>query len=166
MKTDPGLHDEIAAGSDRWKEAFHSGLQAMQDRHDLWRDADPGHLAYVLMAAFQGGMLITQAARDIAPLRNALYGAIAPSSHTSRAAHPAVPSTAATIRARTTSASQQAWLPCAIRPGSDRPHGRRSSSSSAGQSGQHPQALADACPPAGPLSGEPGSAGAAPGRPG
>jgi hypothetical protein len=29
------------------------------------------------MAAFQGGMLLTQAARDITPLREALYGAIA-----------------------------------------------------------------------------------------
>jgi TetR/AcrR family transcriptional regulator, transcriptional repressor for nem operon len=77
MKTDPGVHDEIAAGFDRWKEVFRSGLQAMQDRRDLRRDADPDHLAYVLMAAFQGGMLLTQAARDVSPLRNALYGAIA-----------------------------------------------------------------------------------------
>jgi hypothetical protein len=40
-------------------------------------DADPEQLAHTLMAAFQGGMLLTQAARDITPLRNALLGAIA-----------------------------------------------------------------------------------------
>lgn len=31
----------------------------------------------LLMAAFQGGMLLTQAARDHTPLRNALHAAIA-----------------------------------------------------------------------------------------
>jgi hypothetical protein len=77
MKTDLDVHDEIAAGFDRWGEVFRSGLHAMRDRHELRRGADPGHLASVLMAAFQGGMLLTQAARDITPLREALYGAIA-----------------------------------------------------------------------------------------
>jgi hypothetical protein len=77
MKTDLEVHDEIAAGFDRWREVFRSGLHAMRDRHELRRTADPDQLATVLMAAFQGGMLLTQAARDAAPLREALYGAIA-----------------------------------------------------------------------------------------
>ncbi|GAB2800476.1 TetR/AcrR family transcriptional regulator [Actinoallomurus bryophytorum] len=77
MKTDLDVHDEIAAGFDRWREVFRSGLQAMRDRHDLRRGADPDRLASVLMAAFQGGMLLTQAARDVTPLREALYEAIA-----------------------------------------------------------------------------------------
>jgi hypothetical protein len=49
---------------------------ALRDRGDLRRDAEPEQLADVLMAAFQGGMLLAQATRDRAPLRNALDGAI------------------------------------------------------------------------------------------
>ncbi|MGH3783631.1 MAG: TetR/AcrR family transcriptional regulator [Pseudonocardiaceae bacterium] len=77
MKTGLDVHDEIAAGFNRWRDVFRSGLQAMRNRGDLRRDADLDQLADALMAAFQGGMLLTQAVRDVAPLRNALLGAIA-----------------------------------------------------------------------------------------
>jgi AcrR family transcriptional regulator len=77
MKTDLNVHDEITAGFERWKDTFRSGLQAMRDRGDLRRDADLDQLAHALAAAFQGGMLLTQAARDVTPLRDALSGAIA-----------------------------------------------------------------------------------------
>lgn len=77
MKNDLDVHDEVVAGFERWGEVFRSGLQAMKDRGELQRNADPDHLAHMLMAAFQGGMLLTQAARDNTPLRDALYGAIA-----------------------------------------------------------------------------------------
>jgi AcrR family transcriptional regulator len=40
MKTDLDVHDQIAAGFDRWREAFRSGLHAMRDRHDLRRTAN------------------------------------------------------------------------------------------------------------------------------
>lgn len=76
MKTDLDVHDEIAAGFDRWGEVFRAGLRAMRDRGDLRPDADPDRLAHVLMAAFQGGMLLTQGVRDTAPLRDALDSAI------------------------------------------------------------------------------------------
>ena len=33
-------------------------------------------LAHLLLAAFQGGMLLAQIARDIAPLRDSLYAAV------------------------------------------------------------------------------------------
>jgi hypothetical protein len=35
-------------------------------------EADPTRLAYLLLSAFQGGMLLAQVARDIAPLKEAL----------------------------------------------------------------------------------------------
>lgn len=76
MKTDLDVHDEIAATFERWKEMFRSGLAAMRERGELRPDADPERLAQVLMAAFQGGMLLTQAARDVTPLRDALLQAI------------------------------------------------------------------------------------------
>jgi TetR/AcrR family transcriptional repressor of nem operon len=77
MKSDLDVHDEIAAGFTRWRDTFRSGLREMQERGDLRRDADPDALAHALTAAFQGGMLLTQGARNIEPLRDALYGAIA-----------------------------------------------------------------------------------------
>jgi AcrR family transcriptional regulator len=76
MKGDPALHDEVTAGFDRWRELFLRGLTAMRDNGELRQNADLDELAYVLMAAFQGGMLLAQAARDMAPLRAALDNAL------------------------------------------------------------------------------------------
>ena len=75
-KSDMDVRDEIIAGFGRWRDLFERGLTAMRDRGELRRTADPEQLAYALMAAFQGGMLLTQAARDVTPLRTALSTAI------------------------------------------------------------------------------------------
>jgi TetR/AcrR family transcriptional regulator, transcriptional repressor for nem operon len=77
MKTDLDVHDEIMAGFARWRQRLRSGLIAMRERGELGPGADPDHLAAVLMAAFQGGMLLTQATEDVGPLRDALDGALA-----------------------------------------------------------------------------------------
>jgi TetR/AcrR family transcriptional regulator, transcriptional repressor for nem operon len=76
IKSDLDVHDEIAAGFDRWRELFQRGLAAMVARGELRSSADPVRLAYMLMAAFQGGMLLAQSAQDTAPLRAALTAAI------------------------------------------------------------------------------------------
>ena len=76
MKSDLDVQDEIAAGFGRWRDLFERGLTAMHNRGDLRRTADPGELAYALMAAFQGGMLLSQSAHDVGPLRTALAAAI------------------------------------------------------------------------------------------
>jgi TetR/AcrR family transcriptional regulator, transcriptional repressor for nem operon len=76
MKADLDVHAEITDGFSRWKEQFLSGLQAMRARGELRDDAYPERLAHILMAAFQGGMFVAQATDDIAPLRDALDGAI------------------------------------------------------------------------------------------
>jgi TetR/AcrR family transcriptional regulator, transcriptional repressor for nem operon len=76
MKSDLNVHDEITAGFDRWRAVFECGLTAMRARGELRRTADPRHRAYTLMAAFQGGMLLTQSAQDTAPLCAALTAAI------------------------------------------------------------------------------------------
>src|ERR1700749_4867394 len=55
MKGDLDVGDEIAAGFGRWRDLFERGLAAMRERGELRRAADPRQLAYVLMAAFQGG---------------------------------------------------------------------------------------------------------------
>jgi AcrR family transcriptional regulator len=76
MKSDLDVHDEIAAGFDRWRQVFVRGLRAMRDRGELRSETDPERLASVLTAAFQGGMLLAQGARDTGPLRAALGGAL------------------------------------------------------------------------------------------
>jgi TetR/AcrR family transcriptional regulator, transcriptional repressor for nem operon len=76
IKSDLDARDEITAGFDRWRDLFERGLTAMRARGELHRIADPRQLAYALMAAFQGGMLLTQSTHDLAPLRDALNAAI------------------------------------------------------------------------------------------
>ncbi|MEV8565044.1 TetR/AcrR family transcriptional regulator [Streptomyces sp. NPDC051322] len=77
LKTGPEVRDDLADGFDRWEDLFRCGLRAMRDRGELSAAADPEQLTYVLMAAFQGGMLLDQAAASVGPLRAALNGAIA-----------------------------------------------------------------------------------------
>ncbi|MED7828694.1 TetR/AcrR family transcriptional regulator, partial [Streptomyces chiangmaiensis] len=55
---------------------FRDGLQRMQRLGRLSADADPTQLANLLLAAYQGGMLLAQVARNIAPLKDALQAAI------------------------------------------------------------------------------------------
>ena len=77
LKSDLELQDDIAAGFDGWRRRLRAGLVAMQERGRLRADADPDQLADSLTAAFQGGVLLAQAAGDPAPLRNALAAALA-----------------------------------------------------------------------------------------
>jgi AcrR family transcriptional regulator len=77
IKSDLDVHGELADGFDRWEDLFREGLHAMRSHGDIAPSANPDDLAHLLMAAFQGGMLLTQAARDVAPLKAALTGAIA-----------------------------------------------------------------------------------------
>ena len=48
----------------------------MQRLGHISKEANPTRLAYLLLSAFQGGMLLAQVARDIAPLKDALGAAI------------------------------------------------------------------------------------------
>jgi AcrR family transcriptional regulator len=77
LKSDLDVRDAVADGFARWRAQFRDGLTAMRDRGELRSDADLEQLATSLMAAFQGGLLLTQAARDIQPLREALDAALA-----------------------------------------------------------------------------------------
>lgn len=76
IKTDLDVHDELASAFGQWREIFRAGLERMQQLGRLRDDADPIRLANLLPAAFQGGMLLAQAAGEIAPLRDALQTAI------------------------------------------------------------------------------------------
>ena len=69
---DPKARTDLAAVFGRWISAIRDGLQAMQDRGELRADADVPRLAYGLMAAAEGGLLLAKTLRDITPLEAAL----------------------------------------------------------------------------------------------
>ncbi|MGW1880188.1 TetR/AcrR family transcriptional regulator [Streptomyces sp. NPDC001975] len=77
VKNEPSHRDAVAEGFERWQELFRRGLSKMRERGELRPEADPAALAHLLTAAFQGGALLDQAAGESAPLRDALYGALA-----------------------------------------------------------------------------------------
>jgi AcrR family transcriptional regulator len=76
IKTDLDVHDELASAFDQWRDIFRDGLERMQQLGRISAEADPTQLANLLLAAYQGGMLLAQVARDVAPLRDALQTAI------------------------------------------------------------------------------------------
>jgi AcrR family transcriptional regulator len=59
-----------------WEENVRAGLTAMRERGALRPDADPARLALTVLAALQGGLLLTQVRRETTPVEVALDGAI------------------------------------------------------------------------------------------
>lgn len=76
IEADREMHDDLAAGYDQWIALFRAGLESMRERGDLRRDADPRHLAVSLVAAHQGGAMLTHATGDPQPLRAAVNAAV------------------------------------------------------------------------------------------
>lgn len=66
----------LAAGFARWTDYFILGLERMQASGRLRPEADPKRLATGIMVALQGGLLLAQTQRDIAPLAIALEMAL------------------------------------------------------------------------------------------
>jgi TetR/AcrR family transcriptional regulator, transcriptional repressor for nem operon len=62
----------LVDGFARWESAIRDGIAAMRERGELRADADPEQLALAVLAALQGGLLLTQARRDSAPLQSSL----------------------------------------------------------------------------------------------
>jgi len=76
VEADADIHADLADGYDQWIELFQSGLAEMRRRGELRPDADPRHLATSLVAAHQGGALLTFITDDPEPLRAALTAAV------------------------------------------------------------------------------------------
>ena len=76
VEADVHVHRDLADGYDQWIALFHDGLTAMRDRGELRPEADPRHLAVTLVAAHQGGALLTFVTDDPEPLRTALVAAV------------------------------------------------------------------------------------------
>lgn len=77
LEADDDVLDDLAAGYDRWLAVFQTGLAAMRQRGDLDTDADPHHLAVALVAAHQGGTLLTHVTGTGEPFRAAVDAALA-----------------------------------------------------------------------------------------
>jgi TetR/AcrR family transcriptional regulator, transcriptional repressor for nem operon len=71
-ETDPQARARIAAGFERWSAAIGDGLRDMHASGHLPADTDPDDLAVTLLAALQGGLLLTQVQHDTRPLETAV----------------------------------------------------------------------------------------------
>ena len=71
-ETDPEARAQVCDGFKRWEATIRNGLREMHTRGRLAPDADPDTLALALLAALQGGLLLTQIQRDTKPLEAAL----------------------------------------------------------------------------------------------
>lgn len=61
--------DDLAAGYEGWIELFYDGLSAMRSNGELTEQADPHHLAVALVAAHQGGTMLSFATGTQEPFR-------------------------------------------------------------------------------------------------
>jgi AcrR family transcriptional regulator len=71
-ETDAAARLAAARGLRRWEARIRDGLLAMHARGDLPAGTDPEDLALAMLAALQGGLLLTQIQRDTRPLEVAL----------------------------------------------------------------------------------------------
>src|SRR5918996_4354014 len=71
---DEQARSDLADSLGRWQRKVSDGLRSMQARGKLDPGADPDELATSTLAMIQGGLVLTQASRDLSQLRVALDG--------------------------------------------------------------------------------------------
>jgi TetR/AcrR family transcriptional repressor of nem operon len=71
-ENDTEAREDLAAGYRRWQEAIRAGLAAMADRGEFLPGTDIERLAIALLAALQGGLLLSKTLRDGIHLETAL----------------------------------------------------------------------------------------------
>jgi TetR/AcrR family transcriptional regulator, transcriptional repressor for nem operon len=71
-ESDPEARADLAAGFARWEDAIAAGIRAMHDRGELPAEVDPDRLALALLAAHQGGLVLTQVRREPTALEASL----------------------------------------------------------------------------------------------
>lgn len=69
---DPELEATIRAGMAQWRDALASGVAKMQAAGEVDASADPQRLAVAILAAIQGGLVLSQPERSSWPLEAAL----------------------------------------------------------------------------------------------
>jgi TetR/AcrR family transcriptional regulator, transcriptional repressor for nem operon len=76
VESDDETRRDLAAGYERLLELFRRGIETMRSSGELRGDADADALAQSILAALQGGLLLTQTLRRVDPLRNSLDAAL------------------------------------------------------------------------------------------
>jgi TetR/AcrR family transcriptional regulator, transcriptional repressor for nem operon len=76
-ETSATYRNDLARSFNEWEGAIREGIRAMRARGELPGDSDPDQLALALLAAVQGGLLLTKVRRSTAPLEAALDAMIA-----------------------------------------------------------------------------------------
>jgi AcrR family transcriptional regulator len=76
--TDPELASTIAESMRAWRAALAKGVQRMQGTGTVDKSADSERIATVILAAIQGGLLLSQPEGSAWPLEAALDTALAP----------------------------------------------------------------------------------------
>jgi TetR/AcrR family transcriptional regulator, transcriptional repressor for nem operon len=75
--TDEQAREDLCNAFLRWQSLLHNGLRAMRERGDLRPGADLDELAMAMLAALQGGTLLSQTMRTAEPLRASMKAALA-----------------------------------------------------------------------------------------
>lgn len=68
---------QTAAAFDAWEQLFAGALDRIRERGELRADASSAVLATALLASIEGGMVLSQARMDAAPLHIAVEAALA-----------------------------------------------------------------------------------------
>jgi TetR/AcrR family transcriptional regulator, transcriptional repressor for nem operon len=68
---------QAAAGFEAWERLLAGALERTRQRGELRADAEPAILATGLLASIEGGMVLAQARKDMAPLRIAVAAGLA-----------------------------------------------------------------------------------------
>jgi TetR/AcrR family transcriptional repressor of nem operon len=76
LPADEDIRADLVAVYEEWIALLRAALATMQARGELRPDADPRHLARVLVAAQQGGSLLAQMAGSVKPLQDAVNAAV------------------------------------------------------------------------------------------
>jgi len=76
--TDPDLEAFLGASMAEWRDLLAGGVAKMQAAGRIDREADPQRVAVVILAAIQGGLVLSQPMRSAWPLEAALDSALEP----------------------------------------------------------------------------------------
>jgi TetR/AcrR family transcriptional regulator, transcriptional repressor for nem operon len=71
-ETSPAARVDLCNAFEQWEDGIRRGLRAMHERGEFAKTVDPDRLALALLAAVEGGFLLTQVRRNTAPLEDAL----------------------------------------------------------------------------------------------
>ena len=67
-ETDPVARAQVARSFIKWENMIRDGLTVIEARGELPEDTDVDNLALAMLAAIQGGLLLSQVRRDTSPL--------------------------------------------------------------------------------------------------